>query len=191
MRYRLGCLLGLSMAFNAWSGVLALTDNEDGRLRPMRGFATLSGVVYAPACTIALASQYQTLDLNEQSLLALKEGISSVHPFAIELESCSLPVDQDRDPALYIRFEGTQGTRNDLFLPSGRAQGIGFKIRDAEDQTLSPGKKLSVHYKKQPSMDNSGHYTTLSSYTVELLPDGSALQSGEYHAILRFFMSYE
>lgn len=184
-------LLLLSMAFNACGGVLALTDNEDGRLRPMRGMATLSGAVYAPACTIALASQYQTLNLNQQSLLELKDGASLVYPFSIQLENCSLPADQQRDPALYIRFEGTQGTRNDLFLPSGRAQGIGFKIRDAEDQTLSPGKKLSVHYKKKPSMDNSGHYTTLLSYTVELLPDGSALQSGEYHAILRFFMSYE
>ncbi|MGL5385895.1 MAG: fimbrial protein [Enterobacterales bacterium] len=184
-------LLLLSMVFNAWGGVLALTDNEDGRLRPMRGLATLSGTVYAPACSIALASQYQTLNLNEQPLLALRDGASLVYPFSIQLENCSLPTDRERDPAMYIRFEGTQGTQNELFLPSGGAQGIGFKIRDALDQTLHPGKKLSVHYKKQPNMDNSGHYTTLLNYSVELLPDGSALQSGDYHAILRFFMSYE
>jgi fimbrial protein len=191
MRCRLGCLLLLTMVCNAWGGALALIENEDGRLRPLRGLTTLSGAVHASACTIALESQYQTLSLNEQSLLALKEGASSVYPFSIHLENCSLPPDQSRDPALYIRFEGTQGTHSDLFQPSGRAQGIGLKIRDASDQTFYPGKKLSMHYKKQPDVNHSGQYFTQLDYTVELLPDGTPLQAGEYHAILRFFMSYE
>lgn len=191
MRCRSGCLLLLTMVFNAWGGMLALTESEDGRLRPLRGLTTLSGAVHASACTIALESQYQTLNLNEQSLLALKDGASSVYPFSIHLENCSLPQGQNSDPALYIRFEGTQGSHSDLFQLSGHAQGIGIKIRDAFDQTLYPGKKLSMHYKKQPDVNHSGHYFTQLDYIVELLPDGTPLQSGEYHAILKFFMSYE
>ncbi len=48
-----------------------------------------------------------------------------------------------------------------------------------------------MHYKKKPDVNHSGHYFTQLDYTVELLPDGTPLQSGEYHAILKFFMSYE
>jgi type 1 fimbria pilin len=179
MQWRLVGLVVLLFALQAQAG--------DDDLNPFTGHATMSGEVLASGCSIALADRYQVVSLDAQSLREMGTQ-AVVKPFHIRLDNCVPAGVVDKryssDPAIKIRFDGIQGTLPGQFSPTGTARGIALILRDERHELLYPGEFSRALF------DRSHEQQTLN-FTLELVPDGTPLQAGDYYAALRFGVDYE
>lgn len=154
-----------------------------------RGQATFSGEVLASACAIALEDRFQTVSFGDMSLRELMQG-GDGHPekeVIIRLENCSPPGVADRlrqsDPALRVRFDGTDGNGADVFRTQG-AGGVALALHDDRRERVVPGQYL-------PAVWHQSHDRQVLKYRMSLIPDGKALREGAFSAALRFRISYE
>ncbi|VEI65300.1 hypothetical protein [Serratia rubidaea] len=171
MQRWLGSFLLLLAASNGYADMLALSEQDDGYLLPLRGRATLSGTVLAAGCTIALDTPSQSLYLDTPALTNAQRPLN--YHFAIRFDNCALPGQSEfgEDKAIKISFRNKS------------APGNIFIIKNAENKTLTSGEDYPVNYRKAER--HSAHPAT-ATYRLELTP-----KAPPYYAVLGLKMRYE
>lgn len=91
------------------------------------GVITFKGAIIDAPCSIAQESQYQTVDLDQVSNVALKNGgKSNPKTFKIELRGCELGALKTATAT----FTGSPAANPDLLAIKGTAQGASLAIAD-------------------------------------------------------------
>ncbi|WP_152224309.1 fimbrial protein [Pseudomonas sp. SCB32] len=91
------------------------------------GVITFKGAIIDAPCSIAQESQYQTVEMDQISNVALKNGgKSSPKTFKIELRGCELGALK----AATATFTGSPSSNPDLLAIKGTAQGASLAIAD-------------------------------------------------------------
>ncbi|EDJ6269316.1 type 1 fimbrial protein [Salmonella enterica] len=170
--------------------VLIILEGAPVQAMQFRGQTTFSGEVLASACAIALEDRFQVVSFGDLPLREVATGGDGrlVKDVVIRLEHCSPPGKADLvrrwDPALRVRFEGTDDSSRDVFRTQGDAGGVVLELRDDRRERVIPGQYLPAVYHKS-------HDRQVMKYQMSLIPDGRMLQEGAFSAALRFRISYE
>lgn len=117
----LAVALTLCAAFNAY----ALPVEQEG------GSIVFSGVIATAACSLAVASEDQTVtlvDIPTGIFSAADELANKAQPFDIVLENC----DSQLHTTVSLGFTGT-GDANGVLQSNGTATGVAFKVTDGAD----------------------------------------------------------
>ncbi|SFB39459.1 Pilin (type 1 fimbria component protein) [Pseudomonas simiae] len=101
-----------------------------------RGVITFKGAIVDAPCSIAQESQYQTVDFDQISNAALKNGgKSNPKNFKIELRGCELGALKSATAT----FTGSPASNPDLLAIKGTAQGASLAIADHSGALIKLG----------------------------------------------------
>lgn len=180
-----------SLAYAVMTVALATTSIASFAKDQGHGVITFKGAVIDSPCSIAQESQYQTVDMDQISNVALKNGgKSNPTTFKIELRGCDLGALKSATAT----FTGSPSSNPDLLALKGTAQGASLAIADhtgaliklgsaSPAQTLSNGDTfLQFNAYLQGDTTNSGGGG--ESTASEIVP-------GNFEAFANFTLAYQ
>lgn len=148
------------------------------------GKVSVLGEIVDTPCTIDTGSKDQTIDMGIIPISALKQfGKSSPVFFNIKLINCRWQNYSDINEkwkSFDITFNGP--SKGNYFTVAGEAKGIKLSIYDSLKNNVIPGKSLPLQ-EISPGDINLG-------YELYLVRDDRLLESGFYHAVINFKVSY-
>lgn len=148
------------------------------------GRVSMQGSIVDTACTIAVESRDQTININVVPVAdIMRNGHGSNKPLIIKLSNCDLPRSdhQLKDRKHFqVTFDGD--AEGDLFKVQGTASGIALQISDVIGNVAKPGEPLPLEGIIPGDM-------TLH-YTLKLLTNNRDLKAGEYFSSVRFKLDY-
>lgn len=149
------------------------------------GNVTMNGEIIDSACTIAMDSQEQTIDMGTLPTGVIRQlGMGPAHHIDIYLVNCELVKASDPSKMwknLRMTFDGP--SENGLFDVFGDARGIGLYLEDANSRQVIPGEALPEQEIIPPTMR--------LSYQLRLASNNRILRPGPYQSIIRFKVDYE
>lgn len=147
------------------------------------GTITFKGSIIDAPCSITSETANQTVDLNEVSNVALKNGgTSNPNPFVIKLEQC----DVSTLKTVKTTFSGAASAGNpDLLGITGTAKGASIAITDGSGTVIKLG---------QPSTaQNLVEGNNTLSFSAYLQGDGgsAAIVPGSFQSVADFRLDYQ
>ena len=148
------------------------------------GTVTMNGQIVDAACTIAMDSRDQAIDMGMIPVGNIRQnGQGPTKDFEIQLVNCAL--EKHSDPSklwktLSFTFDGP--STGNLFQVFGEARGVGLYMNDAGNRQVIPGKALPEEDIIPPSMR--------LAYQLRLMSDTHSLRPGAYQSIIRFKVDY-
>lgn len=170
-----GCLLLACLSAPAWAA-----GHGHGHVR-------MSGTILDTACAIATGDTDQSIDFGTLPASdLLNAGRGRAVPFTVHLVNCVLNGDdvrgRDRWKDVRITFAGEPDGAH-RFALQGRGQGEALAIADAGGTEAEPGEPMPAAAIAPGSM--------ALHYRMWLTADHRALQPGEFHTTVRYFMEYD
>ncbi|VXD00417.1 conserved exported hypothetical protein [Enterobacterales bacterium 8AC] len=160
----------------AWS--LQALQAQAGALFEMRG------AIVATACDIDTASQYQTINMGTKTVEQLmQDSASTAQPFSLKLVNCVLAHRDNRalsHQLFQVTFSGREEGGHFGLEEPGR--GVVLMLADRTGNTAKPGVPLPP----QPMQPGE----TELHYRASLKPIGPSVQTGVYHALVRYHLDY-
>ncbi len=148
------------------------------------GTVTLNGEITDAACSIAMNSRDQVIDMGVIPLGTIRqEGQGPTKDFEIQLVNCELVKKSDPSQtwnALRMTFDGP--AERGLFQVFGEARGVGLQLIDAKKNKVTPGEALPEETIIPPSMR--------LSFQLRLVSDSRPLRAGHYQSLIRFKVDY-
>ncbi|WP_337228510.1 fimbrial protein [Proteus faecis] len=148
------------------------------------GKVSVMGEIVDTPCTLDTGSKDQTIDMGMIPISTLKQfGKSSPIFFNIKLINCRWQNYSDIDDnwkSFDITFNGP--AKGNYFKTSGEAKGIALSIYDSLKNNVIPGKELPLQ--------NIAPGDINLRYELHLVRDDQLLESGFYHAVINFKVSY-
>lgn len=147
-----------------------------------RGRVNMQGTIIDTACSIAVESQEQTVDMDIVPLAdIIRDGHGQTTPFSIELVNCVAKRSGKEDwKPFQVTFEGDAEGR--LFGVQGEASGVALQITDAYGNIAAPGTPLPSGNIRPGNMR--------LDYRLKLMANNHALKSGDYFSSVRFRLDY-
>lgn len=148
------------------------------------GTVTLNGEITDAACSIAMDSREQIIDMGVLPVGVIRQtGEGPARDVDIYLVNCDLAKASDPSQAwqaLSMTFDGPAD--NGLFQVFGDARGGGLLMHDADLRQVIPGEAL-------PQQDIVPSTMRLS-YQLRLVSDQRPLRAGPYQSAIRFKVDY-
>ncbi|MEY1474185.1 fimbrial protein [Providencia manganoxydans] len=148
------------------------------------GTVTMNGEITDAACTIAMESRDQIIDMGVLPIGTIRqEGQGPKQDFEIQLVNCDLVKHSDPTQtwrALRMTFDAPAD--NGLFQVFGEARGVGLLMQDAQLRQVIPGEASPEHDIVPPSMR--------LAYQLRLVSDSRPLRAGPYQSLIRFKVDY-
>lgn len=148
------------------------------------GQVNLQGTIIDTACTIAIESRDQTIDMEVVPLGSIiRDGQGRSKPFSIELVNCVLERPTSKLPdwsQFQVTFDGDN--EGELFGVRGEASGIALRITDENGNIASPGVPLRAQDITAGTMQ--------LNYHLRLVANQHALKAGDYFSAIRFKLDY-
>lgn len=164
------------------SGCVAFSTAQAGSNG--EGTVTLNGEITDAACSIAMDSREQIIDMGVLPVGVIRQtGEGPVRDVDIYLVNCDLTKASDPSQvwqALSMTFDGPAD--NGLFQVFGDARGVGLLMHDADLRQVIPGEALP-----QQAIVPS---TMRLSYQLRLVSDQRPLRAGPYQSAIRFKVDY-
>lgn len=149
------------------------------------GRVTLNGEITDAACTIAMDSRDQVIDMGILPVGVIREtGQGPVRDVDIYLVNCELAKASDPTQmwqTLRMTFDGAAD--KGLFQVFGEARGVGLFLQDSSQRQVIPGEALPEQTIVPPTMR--------LSYQLRLVSDSRPLRAGPYQSAIRFKVDYE
>ncbi len=147
-----------------------------------RGRVNMQGSIIDSACSIAVESREQTIEMKVISLSDIaRDGRGPNKDFSIHLIGCILnPNDHSGLKKFQMTFDGDAD--GDYFDVYGTASGVGIEIIDSFGNVASPGKTVQIA--EQEITDNK------INYVIRLMHNSDTLRAGEYFSSIRFKLDY-
>ncbi|MCO7578737.1 MULTISPECIES: fimbrial protein [Pseudomonas] len=155
------------------------------------GVITFKGAIIDAPCSIAQESQYQTVDLDQVSNVALKNGgKSSPKTFKIELRGCELGALKSATAT----FTGSPSSNPDLLAIKGTAQGASLAIADHTGALLKLGNASPAQ-----TLSNGDTFLQFSAYLQGdmVTPEGGGAAApaeivpGNFETFANFTLAYQ
>lgn len=152
--------------------------------KQQKGRVQLTGSIVDTACAMRLGNEGQTVTFQPAALHSLVRGDASFRqPLNIYLSDCDTSNTRSSAstaPALKLTFEGENNGK--YFGTQGTAQGVAIQIKDVHGKLITPGMSLEGNSRNTDTM-------TLK-YFLEIVGTGSALQAGNYHAVIKLSVQH-
>jgi type 1 fimbria pilin len=174
----------MAVALTATSAASFAVDKGHGRI-------TFEGSIIDAPCSISQKSAYQTVEMDQISNVALKNGGKShLTPFKIDLIGCELGTMKSAT----AKFTGSPAGNADLLAIRGSAQGASLAIADHTGALI----KLGTESPAQPLSDGDT-YLQFNAYLQGDMVDpqggGSAVPApivpGTYETFANFTLDYQ
>lgn len=170
-----GCLLMACLSGTA----LAATHGH--------GHVRMSGTILDTACAIATGDTDQSIELDTLSASdLLLEGRGRAVSFTVHLVNCVLNGDdvrgRDHWKDVRITFDGEPDDSHHFAL-KGQGRGEALAIADDTGHEAVPGEPMPATRLAQDSM--------ALHYMMWLTANRHALQPGDFHTTVRYFMEYD
>lgn len=153
---------------------------------PAQGLAVfgMRGAIVAAACDIDTANQYQTVNMGIVTTEQLmQDSTSTAQPFSLKLVNCALAHRNNRGlnhQMFQVTFSGRE--ESGYFGLEEPGRGVVLMLTDRAGHTATPGIPLPP----QPMQPGE----TALHYRASLKPLGSPVQTGMYHALVRYHLDY-
>lgn len=146
------------------------------------GRVNMQGSIIDTACTIAVDSREQTIDMGVIPLSdIIRDGQGRSQPFSIDLVNCITErPGKDDWKKFQVTFDGE--ANGGLFDVNGDASGVALKIIDTQGNVAIPGKAM-------PPMDIVPSDSQLN-YTMRLVANNHTLKAGDFLSSIRFKLDY-
>lgn len=177
MRFFSFFLLVISCIFiSAFFDVQAAIFNE------FSGRVNMQGTISDTACTIAVDSREQIIDMGVVSVADIvRDGQGRSKKFSIRLAGCVLGIQgKDERKQFNISFDGD--SKGDFFTVHGDATGVALQLIDQVGNAVLPGNVLP--FVNIPSDDMHLYYT------LKLVANDHMLNAGSYFSSIRFRLDY-
>lgn len=146
------------------------------------GHVRLSGTILDTACAIAAGDTDQSIEIGTLPVSdVLKNGRGREVPFTVRLVNCVLS-GGDHWKDVRITFNGEPDGAH-RFALQGRGKGEALVIADARGAEATPGEAMPAATLEPGSM--------ALRYRMWLTADSRALQPGDFHTTVRYFMEYD
>lgn len=147
-------------------------------------FINMEGSIIDAACTIAVESRDQTVNMGVVPLNdIIRDGHGQGQSFTVKLLDCELErpgLSFLNKKSFRITFDGD--AEGDLFSVQGMASGIALRIHDALGNIVKPGQPLLLLHDFSQSMN--------LNYTSTLVANNQIFKTGEYFSAVRFTLDY-
>lgn len=144
----------------------------------------MQGTITDTACTIAVSSWDQTIDMEIIPLADIvRDGQGRKKAFSIELINCEISRSDSRLPDwkhFQVIFDGEAEGR--LFGVRGDASGVALQITDNAGNIAAPGEPLSL--------EDVIPGNRQLSYSMRLVANNHVLKAGNYFSLIRFKLDY-
>lgn len=148
------------------------------------GTVTMNGEITDAACTIAMESRDQVIDMGVLPIGAIRQtGEGPLRDIDIYLVNCDLVKASDPSQTwqtLRMTFDGPAD--NGLFRVFGEARGVGLHLQDSDQRHVVPGEALPEQAIIPPTMR--------LRYQLRLVSDKRPLRAGPYQSAIRFKVDY-
>ncbi|MEG5552307.1 fimbrial protein [Enterobacter wuhouensis] len=146
------------------------------------GRVNMQGAIINTACSIAIESREQIIEMETISLTDIVEnGHGTKKYFSIELVNCVIERSNRNDWRQFkITFDGNSD--GELFRVGGDVSGVGLQITDLQGNVANPGVSL-------PFDDVTSEDMKLN-YILRLISNNKVLKSGYYFLSIRFRLDY-
>ncbi|MCO7580382.1 MULTISPECIES: fimbrial protein [Pseudomonas chlororaphis group] len=177
-----GAILAVTLA--GTSAVSLAKDQGHGEI-------TFKGAIIDAPCSIAQESQYQTVEMDQISNVALKNGgKSNPKTFKIELRGCELSAMKSATAT----FTGTPSSNPDLLAIKGTAQGASLAIADHTGTLLKLGSASPAQ-----TLTNGNTSLQFSAYLQGdmVTPEGGGaaesaeIVPGNFETVANFTLAYQ
>ncbi|MNJ66039.1 Fimbria A protein precursor [compost metagenome] len=152
---------------------------------------TFKGSIIASPCTIAQESQYQTIEMDQVSNVALKDGGKSIPtPFRIQLRGCEL----GSIKTATATFTGPPSFANsDMLALNGTAKGVSLGIADNKGDLIKLGSASPAQ-----SLSNGDTYLQFQAYLQgdQTTPEkgdpvAAVIVPGDFETFANFTLAYQ
>lgn len=174
----------MTIALAATSAAAMATDEGNGVI-------TFKGSIIDSPCSIAQESQYQTVDMDQISNVALRNGGKSrATPFRIELRGCSLGTMTNATAT----FTGSPSIGNtDLLALNGTARGASLAIADNKGDLIKLGSASPAQ-----TLSNGDTFLQFQAYLQgdmttpeEGDPVAATIVPGDFETFANFTLAYQ
>lgn len=145
---------------------------------------SMEGKIIDTPCAIAPTDRNQLISLGSTSInIIARNGADRLVPFTIRLVGCELKHIDGRLPAwqgFSVTFDGVSDGKD--FAIRGTAGGVALRITDADGHVALPG--VPLPFEQLVRGDQS------LNFNLQLVTDHQPLVKGNYHAVIRFGLSY-
>lgn len=149
------------------------------------GSVTMNGEIIDAACTIAMESRDQVIEMGVLPVGTLRQqGAGPVRDVDIYLVNCELAKASDPTQSwerFQMTFDGPSD--NGLFQVFGEARGVALRLQDVTRRQVIPGEALPAQPIVPPTMR--------LRYQLQLVADARPLRAGPYQSAIRFKVDYE
>lgn len=147
------------------------------------GTVTFTGSIIDAPCSITSETANQTVELNEVSNVALKDGGTSIPKnFAIKLEQCDITTFH----TVTTTFSGAPSAGNsDLLGITGTAKGASIAITDGSGTVITLGQPTAEHTLLE------GENTLEFSAYLQGDPGSATIIPGTFQAVADFRLDYQ
>ena len=168
-------LLLMACIFLHWEVGAQITVAERGRVN-------MQGSIIDTACTIAVDSREQVIDMDIVPLAdIIRNGQGNTRNFSIDLVHCDTRRSSQAEWKQFrITFDGN--AEGDLFGIMGKASGVGIRISDPRGQVIIPGSPLTFNTFNPGSMR--------INYTLQIVANNQPLKAGYFYSSVRFVLDY-
>ncbi len=148
------------------------------------GTVTMNGEITDAACSIAMDSQEQIIDMGVLPVGVIRQvGEGPTRDVDIYLVNCDLVKASDPSQTwqtLRMTFDGPAD--NGLFQVFGEARGVGLYLQDVDQRQVIPGEALPEQSIVPPTMR--------LNYQLRLVSNNRPLRAGPYQSAIRFKVDY-
>lgn len=151
-----------------------------GKYPQIIGRVGMLGSIIDTPCAIATNDIQQAIDMKITTVgEVLDNGHGQSFPFSIRLVNCVIDPTVSVQSYFSTTFDGP--AEDGLFRING-AKGVGLQIVDTDGNIATPGKALPAGAEVNKSQQ--------LNYTMRLVRNRDAIDSGDYHAAIRFKVDY-
>jgi len=174
-----GAIMAVSLA--ATSAVSVAKDQGHGVI-------TFKGAIIDAPCSIAQESQYQTVDMDQISNVALKNGgKSNPTTFKIELRGCELGALKSATAT----FTGSPASNPDLLALKGTAKGASLAIADHTGELIKLGNAAPAQ-----TLSDGDTYLQFNAYLQGDMEGGQGgtaaeIVPGDFETFANFTLAYQ
>ena len=150
----------------------------------LKGHVQLTGSIVDSACSIHMANASQTISFNTLAVNNLVSGNTSAQQsLNIYVSNCitsSTRHDTSFSQRFNLTFEGQPNGKNFAIL--GAAKGIALRIEDERGRLISPGESIDHNIETTDNVP--------LNYSLTLIGNGHALETGNYHATIKLSIQH-